>query len=508
MLLLLVPGLLYGVGDALLSLLKVRRGFGESIAASLALWAVLGWFSFGHFREVVLLLSGAGTLWLLYVLVRDRPRPTLPFALFLLAILLRWVLTAFTLYPYQKDFIMHTYSTATILHYNGYGPEYYPFGVPGFGAFNLGFHFAAAGLSYLTGIKPIDGVVLTAYVFWGLLFYGIYRWVGNPWMALLATFSLPYPLSYLKWGGFPTLASLSFGLLAFRERPRSALPYWLGAFATHFIPVAVPFLVYLAIYGRRPREFLPYLLLLLLLPQYYLILKWSAHISPDEMAVVDAFVVSNFPKSLVVLLFLLGLALLGYRYRQGCRVPLWGVLLALLAGLLSYAFARLHLPINAPKSLYLSRMVLLFLPPASFGVLYLWRRVRWVALVLPLTVSAYVLYQHLSVGLPPEDWKVVRQVAGRRGWFLTSYGSVGAYLPALGSPSWKSHYIVSQLDEFREAARREGFRYVVCDREDPVGPVPYYREVCDRGEGHPDVLKVLAKGGNLTVYELRGSVRR
>ena len=502
---LLLPGFLYGVGDMLLAALRMRRGFGEAVAISLAVWSIVGWFSFGHFRGVVLLLSGIGTLWLLYVIFKNRPKVTLPLpvALFFLAILLRWMMAAFALYPYQKDFIMHTYSTATILHYNGYGPEYYPFGVSGFGAFNLGFHFTAAGLSYLTGLKPIDAVVSTVYIFWGVLFWGIYRWIKNPWISLLSIFTFHYPLNYLNWGGFPTLSALSLGLFAFKEKPSRALPYWLGAFSLHFIPVSVPFLVYLAVHRHRLKEFLPYLSMVLLIPQYYLIFKWASHMSPEETRAVDVFVVSNFPKSSAVVLFLFLLALLGYRYRRLCRAPLWGVILSVFAGVVSFVFAYLHIPINAPKSLYMSRMVLLLLPPAAFGVLYLWKKVRWATLILPIAVSSYVAYRQVSAGLDPEDWKAIHKVLGRKGWFLTSYGSEGAYLPALGSPSWKSHYIISQMDEFREAAWKNGFKYVVCDHDDPAGPTEYYREVCKMGEGHPDVDRVVAKGRNLTVYGLK-----
>ncbi len=499
----LLPGFLYGIGDLTLSLLRARRGFGESVAVSLTLWGVIGWFSFGHFREMVLLLSSVGTLWLIYVLLKERHKITTPVLLMLAAALLRYLLTSPFLYPYQKDFIMHAYSTATILHYNGYGPEYYPFGVPGFGAFNIGFHFVAAGLSYLTGLRPIDSVLLAVYTFWGVFFWAMYRWLNDPWVALLSVFTFPYPLSYLRWGGFPTLASLSLGLLAFRERPLRALPYWLGAFAFHFIPVVVPLLVYVVQHRRRVLDLLPYLLLLLLLPQYLLILRSAASMSPTETAIVDTFVLSGFPKSVAVIIVLLLLALLGYRFRPDCRIPLWGVILSVIAGVVAFLLAWYHVPFNAPKSLYMSRMVLLLLPPAGYGMFRLWRRFGFATVVLPLTASSYMAYLHYTVSLNPADWRALKGLHHGDGWFLTSYWSEGSYLPALGVPSWISHYIVSQVDEFREAARREGFRYVVCDRKDPNGPIPYYREVCGRGVDHPDVAEVVARGENVVVYRLR-----
>jgi len=507
MLILLFPGFVYGVGNLILRLWRQERSFGESVAVSMVLWSVVGWLSFGHFREVVLVLSAAGTLWTIYTIATERPGINLAVVLFFVAIFLRYALTFPFLYPYQKDFIMHVYSTATILHYNGYGPEYYPFGVPGFGAFNVGFHFVSSGLSYVLYFHPINAVLVATYIFWGLFFWAIYRWVGNPVIALISVFVFPYPLSYLRWGGFPTLASISLGLMAFRMHPRNALPYWIGAFSFHFIPVIVPFFVYLASHLRRWRAFLPYVALLILVPQYYLIFKWASNMSSYETAIVDSFVISRFPNSSLVVLFLIFFALMGYRIKRDLEVPMWGIVLSVFAGVISFLFAYFHVPINAPKSLYMSRMVLLLLPPASFGILYVWRKIGLPLLVLPLSVSLYMAYLHYTVRLDPDDWKALWEVSHkipRRGeWFLTSYWNEGSYLPAFGSPSWMSHYIVSQVDEFREAARRNGFRYVVCDREDEIGPIPYYREVCERGERHEDVEGVVVRGKNLTVYELK-----
>ena len=331
----------------------------------------------------------------------------------------------------------------------------------------------------------------------------MYRWLDNPWVALASVFTFPYPLSYLRWGGFPTLASLALGLVAFRERPRHALPYWLGAFTFHFIPVVIPMFVYVVQHRRKVLEFLPYVLFLLLLPQYYLILRSATSMSPTETAIVDIFVLSGFPKSSAVVIILLLFSLLGYHFRPNCRIPLWGIVLSVIAGVVAFLFAWFHVPFNAPKSLYMSRMILLLLPPAGYGMLRLWRRFGPVTLVLPLTVSSYMAYLHYAVRLNPADWRALRRLPRGDGWFLTSYWSEGSYLPALGSPSWISHYIVSQVDEFREAARERGFRYVVCDRNDPNGPIPYYREVCSRGLNHPDVAETLSRGESVVVYRLR-----
>ncbi|NPA80390.1 MAG: hypothetical protein GXO29_05010 [Thermotogae bacterium] len=502
MLLLLLPGYLYGLGNLILRATGRRGGFGESIAVSLTLWGVLGWFVFGHFRETVLLLSAVGTLWSLYVLYR-RPRFNPAVLYFLLAIALRYAITSPFLYPYRKDFIMHTYTTATVLFHNGYGPTYYPFGVEGFGAFNVGFHYAAAGLSILTGLEPINAVLVAVYIFWGLFFWAMYRWLGSPSVALMAALFFPYPTSYLRWGGFPTLASLTLGLLAFRKAPRRAAIYWLGAFAFHFISVLVPFLTYIILHRRRWRDFVPYLLLLLLLPQYYLILKGSLFMSQNEMLIVDGFVQRGFLKSVLAVSVLLAFAALGYRYRRRCGVPVWGIALSVVMGFVSFILAYLHVPFGPPKSMYMSRMILLLLPPAGFGFMYLWRRFGAPILTLPLLSMVYMAYLHSQVSLNPHDWKVLKRESRRPHWYLTSYWSEGTYLPALGTPAWMSHYLVSQVDEFKEAARRKGFLYVVCDDADPNGPVPYYREVCALGEEHPDVMEMVGRGESIRIYRLR-----
>jgi len=302
---LLLPGYLFGVGNLLLQFLNQRDGLGESIAASLVLWSVIGWFSFNHFKEVVIVLSLIGTLWTIIYLLLKRPKFTMPVIMFFAAILLRYLPAAPSLYPYRKDFIMHTYATATILFHNGFGAQYYPFGVGGFGAFNIGFHFVSAGISILTGLEPINSVLVAVYIFWGVLFWALYRWTASPTIALITIFLLPYPLTYLRWGGFPTLAALSLGLLAFRNNPKNATIYWLGAFSIHFIPVSIPFLVYVIHRFRHWKDTLPYLTFLLLLPQYYFIFKYSLAMSPREMQVVDAYVVSVFPKAFVIFLLIM-----------------------------------------------------------------------------------------------------------------------------------------------------------------------------------------------------------
>ncbi|NPB03687.1 MAG: hypothetical protein GXO39_04660 [Thermotogae bacterium] len=515
MLIFLIPGYLYGVGDLLGRIFNLKRDFGTSLALSLVFWSVLGWFSFGHFGEIVLALSALGTLWVMYRIFKFfvikrykspiyvRNIAIYPVIFTLLAVILRYALVFPFLYPYRRDFIMHSYTTASILWHNGYGSTYYPFSVEGLGGFNLGFHYVAAGFSIITGISAMDATVLTVFVMWGLLFWAVYVWVKDPWVALIALFSFLYPMSFLRWGGFPTVGAMAFGLLALRKGVREALPHWMGALSIHFIPSLVPFLVFLVERRHKWRKFWPYLLLLLLTPQYLLILKYGGSLSPREMAMVDAFVVLTFKKSLVVFAFLSLLAFLGYRY-VGKSTPVWGVLLSLIAGLMSFAFAKMHLPLSAPKSFYLSRMIVLVLPPAAFGVAFLWRRFRYLILPLPLAVSTVVFLLHASASLNRNDWDLLKELPHDDDrWYLVSYGSVAAYLPALGIPAWKSHYIISQLDEFESIARDRGFGYVVCDTQDPAGPNDYYMELCKSGNEHPDVIGVMGRSQNLTIYRLK-----
>ncbi len=508
---LLLPGYLYGTGNLLLRLLNRKRGagFGESIAASLALWSITGWLTPGFYGQTVLLFSFTGTLWLLYsimVKAEKKSHSAIPVLFFFLAMLLRYIPTIPFTYPYGRDFIMHTYSTATITVHNGFSSQYYPFGIEGFGAFNIGFHFISAGLSFLSGMTPMDSTVATVYIFWGLLFWALYRWTGNPAVSLLTILLLPYPMTYLRWGGFPTVAAISMGLLAYRKPMRESALYWTGAFSIHFIPTMIPFLVYLVQHRKewkRPLYFTP---MLLLLPQYFLILRYSLTMSPSEMKTLDSFVISTFPKSAVIVALILLLSIEGYRYRKNCSIPVWGIVLSIAAGLISYLAARFHIPINFPKSMYLSRMILLMLPPAAMGIHYLMNRFRF---LIPGLVPLSLLFMvaiHSKVALNPGDMEVLKAHKGKEGWFLTLYESEGAYLPALGVPAWASHYIISQLDEFKNAAFRAGFTHVVCDSDIKTSSIDYYNEVCGAGLTHPDVESIEGKGRTITIYRLKKRV--
>ncbi len=495
---LLIPGYLYGVGR----LLRRNATFGEAVALSLFLWSVIGWFSFGKFGEIVILLSATGTAVFVYDLVRNRHRLfNRAVLLFFAAILLRYLLTGLKPYAYGSDFIMHAYSTLTVLHHNGYGSTYYPFGLEGFGAFNIGFHFIAAGLSILGDIPARDSTVITAFVFWGVYFWAIYEWLGDERGAFIAVFSVIYPLTFFLWGGFPTLASISFSLLAFRRKPLDALPFWIGAFSTHFIPAVPAFLTYLILKAREWKELPYYVSFLVLLPQYMSILRYGVSLSPMEEEILNAYVLTIFPKALVILAFMSLLALLGYYGFKGVRsrVPVWGIALGVCLGFLSVALAYLDVPVNALKSMYLARMIVLLLPPAAFGVLFLWRRSR-LTLLLPTALSLTVLATHIKRSFNGECWKVIAEYGNRREWFLTS-GGLGNYLPIFGTPSWKTHVIITQIEEFRDFALAQTFEYAVCYRG---GGTDYLKEVCEKGERHPDVIGTVAECPHMKIYRLKG----
>ncbi len=504
----LLLGYLYGIGNLIAKLLKVKDDFGNSLALSLAFWSIVGWFSLGFFSEVVVFFSLLGTSWILYQLFRDFKgwfgrTFTIVFLFTVIAMLLRYLMVLPFLYPFRKDFIMHSYTTESIVQHNGYGSTYYPFDVPGLGSFNIGFHYISAGISILSGMHSMDAVVFCAFLMWGLFYYALYRYVGDHLTTLIAVFTLPYPLSFMRWGGFPTLGAIAFSLLAFRNTPKKALPFWIGAFSIHFIPSLIPFMVFILEHRRKWKEFIYYLAMIVLLPQYFLIFKYALEMSPYEMLAVDTFVVDTFKKSLVVFMVLAFFAFVGYRYGGRRTTPIWGVVLSFFAGIVSFIFAYLHLPMNAPKSLYLARMIVLILPPAAVGVHVLYRKFGFFFLPVPLMVSSLVFYLHAKVSLDREDWKLLESLPKSKEWYLVSYNSIATYLPALGIPAWRSHYSLTQQDDFKRAFLKNGAKYVVCDTNDPEGPSKYYREICSMGTEHEDVKMEVARSKHLRIYELR-----
>jgi len=174
--------------------------------------------------------------------------------------------------------------------------------------------------------------------------------------------------------------------------------------------------------------------------------------------------------------------------------------------MVSFLLAYFHVPFGPLKSMYMARMILLLLPPAAFGVAMLWERARLPILILIFLSLLSVAYLHSKVSLNRTDWQALKKHAKSSVWYLTSYSSEGAYLPALSTPAWVSHYLVSQLDEFRKAAREKGFDYVVCDRDDPNGPIEYYRRVCTEGPNHPDVKGIAGQGETIIIYRLKKTV--
>ena len=493
---------LYGFGYVLGRLIFRRGDFAFSLFLSLAVWSVLGWFSFGFLKPISWILTLVGVFGVFWGF-RDLMGELKIILGFLAAIILRFLIMLPLNFPYGSDTIMHVYTTSTIIRHGGFYHLFEPFGVEGMGSFNLGFHYISASISYVTGLDPVSSVILTAHIFWGAFFLAVNTFVNSPILSFVISFASLGISRFMAWGGFPTLSSYSFSIFAFSFNGYLSLPFWLGAFSTHFITSSTAFLAYV-IANRKNMDgkFLLGLVIiaLILFQQYISIILGGSDIQPYENFALNRFVVDTFKDSARISAIYLIFAFLGYKKfpEIGNKLPVISILLPLIFGILSYIWALFDLKPHQVKSLYLIRVLVPLVIPSFMGLKWLLKRVKILAIPLLLVGVISIYRGHKKYSKDPQIWEFVKTFKGDGSWVLVRYGREEAFLPMFGVPAYASHYIITHLHEFREKAKKEYFGYVFL-RED---------------EKNPAILEAVNKYGilirdfgKLKVYKLREKIR-
>jgi len=493
---------LYGLGYVLGRVIFGRGDIAFSVFLSLTVWSVLGWFSFGYLKLLSWFLTFLGAFGMLWGF-RDLLKEWKILLGFLTVILLRFLIISPLSFPYGNDAIMHVYTTSTIINHGGFYHIFEPFGVEGMGSFNLGFHYISASLSYITGLDPASSVILTAYIFWGTLFLAVNSFVNSPLLSVVITFTSVGISTFMAWGGFPTLASYSFSIFAFSFNGYLSIPFWLGAFSTHFITSSTAFLSYLvANWKNLDKKFLLGLIIiaLILSQQYFRIVFFGSEIQPYENFTLNRFVLDTFKKSALFSAIYIIFAFWGYKkYPEIARkVPPISASIPLIFGLLSFFWAFFDLTPHQIKGFYLIRVLVPLVIPAFMGIK--WFLENFKILTIPtFFLGFFTIYiAHKNYSKDPQIWEFVKTFKGDGSWVFVKYRSEEAFLPMFGVPAYSSHYIITQLHEFKERAKEEYFGYIFL-RED---------------EKNPAVLEVVKKYGvlmkdfgKLKVYKLRERIK-
>ncbi len=285
---LLFPGYLFGPGALIQKILKHRVRISHAMALSLSFWSIIGWFTFNHLDQTVLIFSMIGYIGLFFI---DYEREY-KFLLYIIGItLLRFFIISFLTMPYGCDTIMHAYTVYSIHSANGYTNTFLPFGVSGLGIFNIGFHFIASEIQYLLGISSLNATIFAGYLFFSLLFIAINEFIQKPFLSGLILFTLVRPANFLAWGGFPTLASIAFAMIAFKYPPPYSYFFWIGAFSTHFIPAAAAFLPYFFKHFKKKVTFIyGFIMAGILFSQYYRIIYLNLKFSGNENSAIDRYI--------------------------------------------------------------------------------------------------------------------------------------------------------------------------------------------------------------------------
>lgn len=459
-----IPAYLFGLGYLVSKFLLKRGDFTSSVFLSLSIWSVIGWFSFGYLEYITWILTLIGFLGL-FIGIKDLIQDKENLLGFLSAIFLRFLAVLPLTFPYGNDTIMHTYTTYTIVKHGGFFPNFEPFGFGGMGSFNLGFHFISATLSYITGLSALNSVILAGYIFWGTYFLAINTFIKDWKISLVIAFITLGPSTFMAWGGFPTLASVSFSIYAFSLSGTLSLPFWMAAFSTHFIPASVAFLSYLI--SRRKdinRTFLFGLLIFaaILSPQYFAILGQNSSLEPYENNTLNIFVKDTFIKPLIFNFVYLLLAFIGYKKFDGLKekLPPWVILLPIVFGVLSYLWAIFDLRPHHIKSFYMVRMFVPIIIPAFFGLKWVIQRFKVLYIPIFLVGLAFVYKAHARYKKDPNIWSYVSTFKADTLWAYVMYGTEESFLPAFGTPAYYSHYIITHLHDVRVFASKRKFGYV------------------------------------------------
>lgn len=496
-----VPAYIFGLGYLVSRFLLKRGDFALSVFLSLSIWSIVGWFSFGYLEYITWILTIAGFLGL-FIGFKDLISDRENILGFLVVILLRFLTVAPLTFPYGNDTIMHSYTTYTIVKHGGFFPNFEPFGFGGMGSFNLGFHYISATLSYITGLSAMNSVILAGYIFWGAYFLAVNTFLKDWKISLIITFIVLGPSTFMAWGGFPTLASLSFSLYAFYFNGTISLPFWIGSFSTHFIPSSVAFLSYiLSMRKDINRTFLFGLLIvaLILLPQYYTMLNQNFSLEPYENSILNAFVKNSFVKPLMFNIVYVLLAFLGYKKFEGLRekVPPLVIFLPIIFGVLSYIWAVFDLKPHHIKSFYMGRLFVPLIIPAFFGLKWIIQRFKFLYIPLFIVGLSLVFNGHTKYKKDADIWSYVSTFKPDTLWAYVKYGTEESFLPAFGVPAYYSHYIITQLYDVREFALKRKFGYIFLRYE-------------ERNEKVLDVVKrygiLIRDFGKLKVYKLKEPV--
>jgi len=499
----LIPGYIYGIGYLISRFLLNKRDFVFAVFTSLTLWCIIGWYSFGYLKEMVYILSLAGTIGLV-IGFKDLIKQMWVVVAFIGAILLRYMIIFPLHYPYGNDSIMHSYATYTIVSHGGFSKIIEPFGIEGFGNFNLGFHFVAAGLHYLSGFKIIGSVIFTNYIFWGAYFLALYHWLKDLRWAFMIAFITVRPSNFMAWGGFPTLASMSFSIFAFGLDPIISIPFWMGALSTHFITSIPALSAYILVHRKSVLRFRFILLFLgftaLLIPQYYHLIMNNFALQPYENRILSQFVLSTFPESALFAFIYLIMAFIGYDSSLRKRVPPYAILLPISLGIVSYLFALLDLKSHHVKGFYMARLYVPLIIPAIFGFVKIFKKFRFSDIGAFILGCALTFYSHKKYDKDPRIWKYVenccKDLEGK--WAYTRYGTEESFLPAFGIPAYMSHYLITQLEEMREFAKDKEFAVIFLRKNDKN---PKVREIVEK---YGILIKEFP---SVEVYKLKRSVK-
>ncbi len=501
--LLLVPGYIYGIGYLISGFFLRRRDFVFSVFASITFWCLIGWFSFGYLKYIVYFFSFIGLIGFILGF-KDFLNQKMVLLAFIAVIVFRYFLIFPLNFPYGNDSIMHTYTTHTIINNGGFGRIIEPFGIEGFGNINLGFHFVAAGIHYLTNFEVIDSVIFTSYIFWGLYFLSLYHWLRDLRWAFIIAFITVRPSTFMAWVGFPTLASMAFSIFAFGLNPKLSIPFWTGALSTHFITSIPALLVYGFIHRKSIFKFhfiLPAAgAIILLVPQYYHLIINNLSLQPYENRILNEFVVTTFPKSLLFALIYMILAFVGYDSELRERIPIFAVIIPILIGIISFLFALFDLKPHYIKAFYMARLYVPLIIPAIFGLVKILKKIRFLKILAFFIGCSTIFYSHKKYDKDPDIWKYVKNCCYelKDKWVYTKYGTEESFLPAFGIPAYMSHYLITQIYEIKQLAKEKEFGIVFL-REDDNNPK--VREVVNK---YGILIKEFPK---VKVYKLRKSVK-
>ena len=135
-------------------------------------------------------------------------------AVFLVVLLSRWSAASAVSVPLWGDSLHHSMITELLSRSGGLVDDWLPMAPLSTFTYHFGFHASAAGLTWLTGLRPYQAVLVAGQVLGAMQVLTAYALVagltGRPWAGVAAAVTVgglsPMPAYYVNWGRYTQLA--------------------------------------------------------------------------------------------------------------------------------------------------------------------------------------------------------------------------------------------------------------------------------------------------------------